>query len=385
MMSKKAVDRVCGRFEAQFGSPPTFVVRAPGRVNLIGEHTDYNGGKVLPMAIDRYTYVAAKRAESELTRVRSSLKDDVVHLDRDFNPVGDHGAWISYIRGVLSLWPHPLGPLDVLVDSDVPMGAGLSSSAALEVATLKLAEAVSEKSVSILEAARLCQKAENDFAGVPCGIMDQMASLAGKEGHGVLLDCRTMERILVPLDQTSLAFVIIDSRESHQLVDGAYAERRQLCEEVAAHFAVENLCELKAVDLDRARDSLSPLLYRRAHHVVTENERVDDFVKALAAKDFLKAGSVLYQSHDSLRDSFEVSTPSLDLLVSLARSIGEEGGVYGCRLTGGGFGGSVILLASPSQAESAGTRLATRYQEMTGLALAPLIVRPSAGAEILRI
>jgi len=338
------------RFTGRFGRPPAHVVRAPGRVNLIGEHTDYNDGFVLPIAIDRATWVAvAARPDRRVQLVSEAFDGECVSFDPGVDRDGPRRHWSDYPRGVactLLAAGHAIGGADLLIASDVPVGGGLSSSAALEVASALALLASSGLRIEPLALARLCQEAEHRFAGTPCGLMDQLAVVAARAGHALLLDCRTLAIRHVPLPATA-EVVVCDSGVRHALADGAYAQCRTDCDEAARLLGVGSLREVTAAHLDAERDQLPPPLWRRARHVVTENARVLEVVEALALDDLERAGRVMTASHASLRDDFAVSTPEIDRLVAQATSVP---GVHGSRLTGGGFGGSTVSLAAPDGA-----------------------------------
>lgn len=306
---------------------------APGRVNLIGEHTDYTGGLVLPMAIDLGTSITFERRVGQV-RLRSDAVPGEVRFDLPVkDPASVEPVWGRYVAAVASELDHPQG-VDGTVSSTVPVGSGLSSSAALEVAA---ALALGSTDPPPALAAR-CQRAEQRATGVPCGVMDQLASAAGVEGHALLIDCHDLSLRPVPMPPDA-AVVVLHSGQARTLAGSAYAERRAQCE--AAEEAIGPLRSASVADVDRISD---PLARRRARHVVGENARVRAFAEALASGDLGGAGQLMAESHASLRDDFEVSTPALDQLVD--RLLGTDG-VYGARLTGAGFGGCVVALCRP--------------------------------------
>jgi galactokinase len=361
------------RFASRFGRLPAHVVRAPGRVNLIGDHTDYNDGFVLPVAIDRATWVAAApRPDRRLRLVSEEMEDDPVEVD----PVGaggPRGHWSDYPRGVacvLLAAGHPLRGADLLIASDVPVGAGLSSSAALEVASALALLACAGLRVEPVALARLCQQAEHEFAGTPCGIMDQLAVIAARAGRAMLLDCRSLAIRHVPLPP-AVDVVVCDSGVRHTLADGGYARCRADCTEAARLLGVAALRDVTAAHLDAERDQLPPVLLRRARHVVTENARVLELACALARDDVERAGRVMTASHASLRDDFAVSRAEIDRLVVAAAAVP---GVHGSRLTGGGFGGCTVSLAAPDAAALLAERLGTE---------SVFRCTPSAGAQVI--
>ncbi|MEM6750784.1 MAG: galactokinase, partial [Planctomycetota bacterium] len=328
-------------FADAYGRAATVVVSAPGRVNLIGEHTDYNDGFVLPMAIDRKTVIAAAPRDDGRVRVRSTGVDGELDLDLGQPLTRGEPSWSNYVRGPLALaaeqgWNPP--GFDAMLHSTVPAGGGLSSSASLEVATLTLIEALTGRAMDPVDRALIAQKAEHEFAGVPCGIMDQFASSLGRAGHALCIDCRDRTARHVPLDDPGVAVLIINSNVKHQLTGGEYAERRAQCEAAAKALGVPALRDAGAAMLKAARGDLDPVVFQRARHVIDENQRTLDCVRALGARDYPAVGDLMFASHASLRDDFAVSTPELDKLVALAEAE-RDAGVIGSRMTGGGFGG----------------------------------------------
>jgi galactokinase len=342
------------QFEDRFGTPPTGVWAAPGRVNVIGEHTDYNDGFVLPFAIDRATLVAASAREDSIVRVSStfSTSGEIVVSDLSELVAGDVDGWAAYPVGVL--WAlrqagHEVLGMDLLIDSQVPVGAGLSSSAAIECAVAVAADELYALGLSGPELALIGQRAENEMVGAPTGLMDQSASLLGREGHAVFLDCRSQHAELVPLPlrENGLALLVIDTRVSHSHATGGYAARRRACEVGADVMGVPALRDLNEGDLEEASGLLDEETFRRVRHVVTENARVQAAVELLRTDGPRAIAPLLDASHASMRDDFEISCPELDLAVESSR----EAGALGSRMTGGGFGGSAIALV---QAEDLG-------------------------------
>jgi len=375
-------------FTARFGRPPRWVVAAPGRVNIIGEHTDYSGGLVLPMAIDRYTVIAAAPAPADAgTRLRlfSAAVGQSVDIPLTATPAPGEPGWANYARGVVAGFGARglIAPaLDALVVSDVPLGGGLSSSAAFEVATATLLETALGKALEPTEKARLCRQAEHDYARVPCGIMDQLISVLGDEAGALLIDCRAQQTRLVPFADPAVSLLIANSNVRHSLGDGAYAARMSACLEAAHKLGVPELGQATVASVAAAEQTLGPLLYRRARHVVSENARTRAAADALAGGDWRAAGARMYESHQSLRDDYEVSAPELDTLVELAADIGVAGGVYGARMTGGGFGGCTVTLAATDHVAAIGDRLAREYQGRHGRALTWFVSRPARGAHL---
>ncbi|WAB85236.1 galactokinase [Microcella daejeonensis] len=335
-------------FTTAFGHEPDGLWSAPGRVNLIGEHTDYNEGFVLPLAIDRRTVVAVGLREDRVIRVASDFADEVVEIGLDELTPEVLTGWPAYPLGVawaltefgadLSAVPG----LDLFIVSDVPVGAGLSSSAAIESAVALGLNDVWQLGLDRRTLARVGQRAENVAVGAPTGIMDQSASLLGAADHAVFLDCRTLETELVPLGlaEAGLALLVIDTGVKHSHATGGYGERREACERGAAVMGVSSLRDLTVDDLARAGDLLDDVTFRRVRHVVTENQRVLDTVAVLRADGAEAIGELLDASHRSMRDDFEISVPELDLAVETA----VQAGAIGARMTGGGFGGAAIAL-----------------------------------------
>jgi galactokinase len=376
------------RYTEVFGNPPNWVVAAPGRVNLIGEHTDYNAGFVFPLAIERYTVIAAGRplttAASDLVRVHSTLFDETAEFSLS-NLEPNRRDWTSYLRGAFAgciergLQP---GALDLVVDSKVPQGGGLSSSAALEVATATLVEAVTGRTLDPVDKSRLAQTAEHDYAGMPCGIMDQFSSALGAAGKLLLIDCRTETAELIPLDDPDVAVLVVNSNVKHELTGSEYPERRAQCEQSAQLLGVATLRDVTPDQLEANRSKLDPLLYRRARHVVSEIERTTRAAAALQTGHWTLVGELMYASHDSLRDDFEVSCPELDVLVEAALEIGADGGVIGARMTGGGFGGCIVALVRAGREREIADRIGAIYHERTGLQATSFVTKPARGAHI---
>mgnify|MGYP001580158274 CR=1 FL=1 len=378
-------ERLLDRFKAMYGKQPV-VYRAPGRGNIIGEHTDYNDGYVLPMAIDRYVVMAGGLAPGDVFR-SCSMDLDELQFFRSNDPEGKkNGDWSNYLRGVVDgcraegLWP---GPMNIMLQSEVPVGGGLSSSAAIEVATATLIEAASRKKLDVKRKALIAQQAEHDYAGVPCGIMDQFASALCGEGQLMLLDCRSEEPLMVPFTDPDIAVLIINSNVKHELTGGEYAERRGQCEQVAAHLGIKALRDADMGRLDANRGDLDEVLYRRARHVVTENARTLEAAEAFSAGRWSRVGELMAASHASLRDDFEVSCPELDVLVELALGLGQGNGVYGSRMTGGGFGGCTVSLVDRNAVDAVAETIRQEYREKTGIEPAFHLSGPARGAHVL--
>jgi galactokinase len=373
-----------GLFRERYGREPEGVWRAPGRVNFIGEHTDYNGGFALPFAIGAGVCVAAATREDGVVALSSrQYGEEVVAVSPSGLAPGALAGWAAYPAGVawaLRSAGYPVGGASLAVDADLPAGAGLASSAALECATGLALAALYRLAVPRPELAALGRQAENDFVGVPTGLMDQLVVLLGQAGHALLLDCRAGTGTLVPLDPAAagLVLLVIDTRARHELTDGGYAARRRACEDAARALGVRSLREITEVSqLDGLRD---PVLRRRARHVVSENRRVLEAAGLLRAGQLDAVGPLLTASHVSLRDDFEVSWPEADGAVEAAL----QAGALGARMTGGGFGGSVIALA-PAAAAAGVTGAVTDVFGQQGWR-APVIAptQPAQGAVRLR-
>jgi galactokinase len=389
MKLQDLASHVASEFEKLYGRPPRWIAAAPGRVNIIGEHTDYNDGFVLPMAIEYYSVMAADRPVDgrEVITLRSTLEAEeaTIDLTRPVRPAAP--KWGNYPRGVVAGFQErgiQPGGLDVLLHSTVPLGSGLSSSAALEVCTGTLLEAVTGTTLDPIEKALLCQKAEHDFAGVPCGIMDQFISALGREGHLLLLDCRTRTTELVPMNDPSVALLIINTNVKHELSGGEYAERHAQCEEAARNLGVESLRDVTAVQLETGKSKMSETVYRRARHVIGEIGRTVDAAQCVRQSDWPAVGQLMYASHAALRDDYEVSCEELDVVVEIAEAIGEQGGVYGCRMTGGGFGGCCVALVKASAVDDISKKIAADYKAKTGIAASIFASRPAAGATVVK-
>ena len=337
-------------FIKHFGAEPNGVWSAPGRVNLIGEHTDYNEGFVLPFAIDRRTYAAISSRTDGIARVASGFTDEVVEIPIEKISKDSVSGWSGYPLGVawalMQAGAKPSG-FDLYVESNVPVGAGLSSSAAIECSVAMAVNDLWGANLDRSALAKIGQRAENEIVGAPTGIMDQTASLFGVVDHVVFLDCRSLSAEAIPLglQQNSLEIVVMDTKVSHRLVDGGYAARRAACEEGAKQMGVSSLRDLSVDDLSRAQSVLDPLVYKRTRHVVTENARVLETVELLKSPGPQAIGELLYASHESMRDDFEISIDELDCAVETAMKVGA----VGARMTGGGFGGAAIALIHSSK------------------------------------
>ena len=366
-------------FRARFGRPPR-VYRAPGRVNLIGEHVDYNDGFVLPIALDRSTWVAAAPRADRTIVVRSREYGETVTIDLDRPTAGPTGEWIDYVRGMATILDetHQTGVAsgregrvkgaDLLIASDVPIGAGLSSSAALAVACGYALADLSGASLDLNRLARAAQRAEHEFAGTRCGIMDQMIACHGREGAALFLDTRTLACRWFPLAPAARV-VVCNTMVRHELASGEYNARRADCEAGVAVLAravpsIGALRDATLEQLDAARSRMPERVYRRCRHVITENARVEAAADALDARDLLRFGALMDASHVSLRDDFEVSCPELDTMAEILRTLD---GVHGARMTGGGFGGCAVALVDATREASVRREVARRYHAATGL------------------
>lgn len=361
MMKKKVIQA----FQKEFGSDPVFTTHSPGRVNIIGEHTDYNDGFVLPMAINYGTWVALRPRQDN--RVVVTALDKKEKLDFDLGNLSKGtGGWKEYVTGVawaLQETGHKLKGWEGVFSGDVPIGAGLSSSAALELALARAFALASDLDWDPAQMALTCQKAENQWVGINSGIMDQMISACGREKFALMIDCRSLETKQVPLPENT-RFVILDTHTRRGLVDSAYNERRAQCEAVACHFDVEALRDITQDQLEKRAGILDLTLYRRAQHVLSENQRVLDAVKALKKGDAVRLGLLMNESHASMRDDFEISREEIDQMVAIAQS---QPGCYGARMTGGGFGGCAVALVAEDQVEKFREEVISEYHEKTEL------------------
>lgn len=378
----------------KFDKPPQWVVAAPGRVNLIGEHTDYNEGFVLPMAIQRYVVVAAglkpvaqQPCSGNTAVFHSANLGDSFHTTLDKITKSEPGNWSNYVKGVLAGFldrEYHLPSFQAVIQSSVPVGGGLSSSAALEVAVATLLESILETSLAASEKALLCQQAEHQFAGVPCGIMDQFCSVFGQEDALMLIDCQSQKIQSIAFTSPDVTVLIAHSNVNHELVGGEYRERRQQCEAAAHALGVSSLREATLAGLENVADQLDEVIYRRTRHVIAENTRTLQAADAIGAEDWLTAGELMFASHASLRDDYEVSCGELDILVDIAQEIGVPGGVYGSRMTGGGFGGCTVSLVKTDLVSSVSEMLRTSYLEKTGIEPSLFATRPARGAHVIQ-
>jgi galactokinase len=379
------------RFQQHYGRAPRWIAAAPGRVNIIGEHTDYNDGFVFPMAIERYTVIAADRptgsqnGEVHWHCARSNASASFP-LTKPV-PKAEPKHWTNYIRGVFAGFQArgiEAGPLDALMLSNVPLGGGLSSSAALEVATATLIETVTGQKIDPIEKALLCQKAEHDYAGMPCGIMDQFISALGQKDRILLLDCRSRKTELVPISDPTIEVLIINTNVKHELTGGGYAQRRKQCEEAARILGVPSLRDANAGMLEQNKGKLEPVVFRRAAHVISEIERTTHAAAGIRHSNWPTVGALMYASHYSLKDDYEVSCLELDVVVEIAQEIGAEGGVIGCRMTGGGFGGCAVALVKSDKIQAIADKIAADYEKRTKIKSSLFVSRPADGATVVK-
>lgn len=388
-MSEDSSTRATAGFAAYFGRAPRWIASAPGRVNLIGEFTDYNNGFVLPMALEHRTAVAGARNDSGRVMVRSETTGESLTIDlREALTPEVRGRWSNYVRGVLAgfldMGMSPRG-FDAFIASDVPMGAGLSSSAALEVAFATLLEGVHGVKLNPLAKALLCQKAEHTFARVPCGIMDPFIASSGRRDHALLLDCRSNEPIWLPFADPALAVLIINTNVRHHLAISAYAVRREECRTAASALGVRSLRDASSESLTQHLDGAGQALARRARHVITEIARTLQAAECIRDCDWSEFGQLMDASHASLRYDYEVSCKELDAVVEIASDIGRRGGVFGCRMTGGGFGGCAVALIEAERREEIVQVIDAGYRSQAQRAPTFFTSRAGSGAELVEV
>ncbi len=379
-MSIELRARVRDEFQRRFGTEPSFLARAPGRVNLIGDHTDYNDGFVLPMAIDREVWLAVRARADRRVAVYSLDFAEESTFALDEGPAR-RGGWVEYVRGVawaLEDEGRPTRGWEGVAAGDVPVGAGLSSSAALELAAARTFAAVSGVVWQPVAMARIAQRAENEWVGVNCGIMDQLISAAGAAGHALLIDCRSLETVPV-LVPDSVAVVVLDTGTRRGLVDSAYNERRAQCEAAARFFGVRALRDVDVATFSEREAELDAVTRKRARHVITENARTLEAARLLANGDVAAVGTLMDESHASLRDDFEVSRKELDTMVELAQS---NDACLGARMTGAGFGGCAVALVQREAADGFARGVSKAYTESVGLQPAVYVCAASQGASV---
>jgi galactokinase len=361
-------EKILAEFEKQFGGSAGFVVRAPGRVNLIGEHTDYNDGFVMPLAIERATWIALRRRADSHVYLHSVDFGETEEIQLGAVEKGSGGpAWAEYLRGVA--WAmgaefDSLSGWEGVSSSNLPIGAGLSSSASFELATAGAFAAVAGLEWNAERMAVICHRAEVEWVGVNCGMMDHLASAQGKAGHALLIDCRTLKGRAIPLPAGTVV-VIMDTRKARTLAGSAYNERRAQCEEAARFLGVGSLRDVTEEMLEAAADRMDSLIYRRARHVVSENTRTLAAAEAMEKNDAAQLGRLMGESHESLRVDYEVSCPELDAIVACAQS---APGCIGARMTGAGFGGCAVALVAAEAVEGFVARVERDYAAKTGLA-----------------
>ncbi|MCX8601241.1 MULTISPECIES: galactokinase [unclassified Gilliamella] len=379
---KALIEKTTQAFECQFGYQPDTVVQAPGRVNLIGEHTDYNDGYVLPCAINYQTVISCHKRSDNIIRV---IALDYHHQQDEFSldkPIEKHPnyQWANYVRGVvkhLKKYANNIHGADFVISGNVPQGAGLSSSASLEVAVGKMFQVLYQLPLDGTKLALIGQEAENQFVGCNCGIMDQLISALGEAQHALLIDCRTLgtHPVSIPED---LAVVIINSNIKRGLVDSQYNTRREQCEAAAEALGVRALRDASLAELEVIESTLDPVVFKRARHVITENERTLLASHALEVRDYKLLSLLMAQSHKSMRDDFEITVPAIDYLVEIIHKvIGDEGGV---RMTGGGFGGCVVALVPKDKVDDVKAVVHNHYQQKFGIKETCYVCQPSEGA-----
>lgn len=364
---QEMIKEALSQFKTHYGYSAELVIQAPGRVNLIGEHTDYNDGFVLPCAINYSTFIASKKRTDHQVNVIAIDFDgkDSFELNKPIDK--SEQGWANYVRGVFKYvqeaYPD-FGGMDLIIHGNVPLGAGLSSSAALEVSIATTIKTLYNLPIAPKDLAKICQKAENKFVGMNCGIMDQFISTLGEKNHALLVDCRSLETQSISMP-TNLSVVIINSNVKHGLVDSEYNLRRQQCEEAAQILNVPKLRDATIEMLEQHKAKLSDVVYRRAKHIITENTRTLEAAKALSENNITKMGELMQAGHLSMKDDFEITAPAVDTLVDIVKSVlGNKGGV---RMTGGGFGGCVVALAPHDKVEPIRQAVEKEYKAQTGL------------------
>ena len=374
-------------FTEKHHKAPTLNVYAPGRVNIIGEHTDYNDGFVMPCAINYGTSISGAPRQDHVFNVFAAdlNQSDSFRLDQPIQP-NPAEKWTGYVRGVVKFiqerCPEFTQGADLVISGNVPLSSGLSSSASLEVAVGKFCQQLANLPLSNTDIALIGQKAENLFVGANCGNMDQLISALGQQDHLLMIDCRSLETLPTPVPE-GIEVIIVNSHVKHDLVTGEYNTRRQQCERAAAFFGVKALRDVSVAEFHKREAELTALdadVAKRARHIVTENQRVLDAVAALNAGDITRLGVLMGQSHDSMRDDFEITCPEIDYLVELAQSvIGTSGGA---RMTGGGFGGCIVALAPKDKVDAVRQMIADNYEKRTGLKESFYVCTASQGVHL---
>jgi galactokinase len=357
-------DKIAQVFEEKFGEVPKYVVRSPGRVNIIGEHTDYNDGFVFPMAINRAMWIAMRPRADKIVNVWSADFGQMIEFDLDNLEKGDFqpGEYVKGVAWAMMEAGHLLNGFDGVMGGDVPIGSGLSSSAALELVTARAFALSSGVEWNPHEMALLGQKAENQWVGMQCGIMDQLISAAGEKDHALFIDCRSLETTAVPLPKGTV-IVVLDTATRHEHAGGEYNDRRQQCEDAAQFFGAKALRDVTLEQFNERADQLEEAVMRRARHVITENERTIQAVEAMRNNDAAKLGQLMNESHDSMRDDFEITNSALDVMSEIAQT---QASCYGARMTGGGFGGCAVALVGTGDVEQFVAVVGPEYEKQTG-------------------
>ena len=374
------LEKMLTAYRERFGSEPTAVVRAPGRVNLIGEHTDYNDGFVLPMAIDRAIWMAIRLRDDDKILLHSVDFPDPVEFS--LNDIQHRNGWGEYVAGVawaLKNAGYQLAGWEGVMLSNIPIGAGLSSSAALELAVARAFSVAGKWDFEPQNRALIGQQAENEWVGANTGIMDQMIIASAQANHALMIDCRDLSTQQIPLP-AGIKIVIMDTATRHSHTDSGYNERREQCETAAAHFGISHLRDVTLAEFNLVADELDVLPGKRARHVISENERVLQAAQAMAVGDAQKMGLLMNASHTSMRDDFEITNDELNIMVELAQL---ESGCYGARMTGGGFGGCAVALVQDVATDTFVQEINAAYESKTGLKPEIYICKASSGVEVL--
>ena len=380
MITSSPKESVLNFYENKYGNAPEYLVRAPGRVNLIGEHTDYNEGYVMPLAINYAVWIAFSQITEPEVRLHSIDFDQSVIISIN-NELNKGEGWSEYLKGLINIYKHSKFKIfgwKGVIAGDVPIGAGLSSSAALTLALSRVFAKVSKLDWEPRKMAKICQLAENQWVGVNCGIMDQMISASGQEDHVTLIDCRSLKTTPVPLPE-EVRVVILDTCTRRGLVGSAYNERRKQCESVASYFGKNTLRDVSYIELNEAKTKIDPIIFKRARHVVKENERVLDCAESLRLENLEHVGKLMNASHISLRDDFEVSSNALDLIVESAL---KAPGCFGARMTGAGFGGCAVALVETKKTEDFVKKVLDSYQTSSGKKALLYVCKASNGTSI---
>ena len=380
MITSSPKESVLNFYENKYGNAPEYLVRAPGRVNLIGEHTDYNEGYVMPLAINYAVWIAFSQITEPEVRLHSIDFDQSVIISIN-NELTKGEGWSEYLKGLINIYKHSKFKIfgwKGIIAGNVPIGAGLSSSAALTLALTRVFAKVSKLDWEPRKMAKICQLAENQWVGVNCGIMDQMISASGQEDHVTLIDCRSLKTTPVPLPK-EVRVVILDTCTRRGLVGSAYNERRKQCESVASYFGKNTLRDVSYIQLDEAKTKIDPIIFKRARHVVKENERVLDCAESLRLENLEHVGKLMNASHISLRDDFEVSSNALDLIVESAL---KAPGCFGARMTGAGFGGCAVALVETKKTEVFVKKVLDSYQTSSGKKALLYVCKASNGTSI---